>query len=75
LQLEANPIYEENQACIKIAKNDMVQARTKHINIRYLFSRQVVKSKEVKLIYGPSKVMPGEALTKALCEVKFAKSS
>ena len=51
LQLEATPIYEDNQACIKIAKNDMVQARTKHINIRYHFSRQAIKSGEVKLIY------------------------
>jgi hypothetical protein len=48
-QLEATPIYEDNQGCIKIAKNDTVQARTKHINIRYHFSRQAVKSGEVKL--------------------------
>jgi hypothetical protein len=29
LQLEATPIYEDNQACIKVAKNDVVYARTK----------------------------------------------
>jgi len=73
LQLEATPIYEDNHACIKIAKNDMVQARTKHINIRYHFSRQTTKSGEVKLIYCPTELMLADALTKALCEVKFAK--
>jgi hypothetical protein len=73
LQLEATPIYEDNQACIKNAKDDMVQAQTKHINIRYDFSRQAVKSGEVKLIYCPTEVMLADALTKALCEVKFAK--
>ena len=51
----------------------MVQAQTKHINIRYDFSRQAVKSGEVKLIYCPTEVMLADALTKALCEVKFAK--
>jgi hypothetical protein len=64
LQLEATPIYEDNQACIKIAKNDVVQARTKHINIRYHFSRQAVKSGEVKLIYCPTELVLADALTK-----------
>jgi hypothetical protein len=73
LQLEATPIYEENQVCIKIASNDMVRALTKHINTRYHFSRQAVKSEEVKLIYCPTEVMLADALTKALFEVKFAK--
>jgi hypothetical protein len=73
LQLETTPVYEDNQACIKIAKNDMVQVRTKYINIRYHFSRQAIKSGEVKLIYCPTDLMLADALTKALCEVKFAK--
>ena len=50
----------------------MVQARTKHINIRYHFSRQAIKSGDVKLIYCPTELMLADALTKALCEVKFA---
>jgi len=73
LQLEATPIYEDNQPGISIAKNDMVQVRTKHINIRYQFSRQAVKFGQVKLIYFPTELMHADALTKALCEVKFAK--
>jgi len=51
----------------------MVQARTKHINIRYHFSRQAVKSGEVKLIYCSTELMLAHALNKALCEFKFAK--
>jgi hypothetical protein len=62
------------QVCIKFAKNDMVQARSKHINIRYNFSLQAVKFGEVKLIRCPTELMLADALTKALCEVKFAKS-
>ena len=73
MQLEATPIYEDNQACIKIVKNDMAEARTKNINIRYHFSCQAVKSGEVKFINCPTELMLADALTKALCEVKFAK--
>jgi hypothetical protein len=73
LQLEATPIYEDNQACIKIANNHMVQARTNHIIIRYHFFRQDIKSAEVKLIYCPTELMLADALTKVLCQVKSAK--
>ena len=51
----------------------MVQDRTKQINIRYHFSRHAVKSGEIKLIYCPTELMLADALTEALCEVKFAK--
>ena len=51
----------------------MVQPRTKNINIRYHFFPQAVNSGEVKLIYCPTQVMLADAMTKALCEVKFAK--
>jgi hypothetical protein len=58
----------------KFAKNDMVQARTKHMKIRYHFSRPAVESEQVKLIYCPTELMLDDALNKVLCEVKFAKS-
>ena len=52
--------------------HDMVHARTKHIKIRYHFSRQAVKSGEVKFIYCPTELMLADALTK-LSEIKFTK--
>jgi hypothetical protein len=64
---------ENNQACIKIAKNDMVQARRKHVKTRYDFSVKLSSSGEVKLIDLPTEIMLADALTGALCEVKFAK--
>jgi len=50
----------------------MVQPQTKHINVWYDISRQALKSGEVELIYCPIELMLADALTKALCEVKFA---
>ena len=72
-QRRVTPMYEENRACIEIAKNDMVQTRAKHVEIRFQFLRQVVKSGEVKLIYCHSKLMLTDTLKKALSEVKLAK--
>ena len=51
----------------------MVQTRAKHVEIRFQFLRQVVKSGEVKLIYCHSKLMLTDTLKKALSEVKLAK--
>ena len=48
-----------------IAKNDVVQPQTEYIENRYHFSRQAVKSGEVKLIYYPTELMLADALTKA----------
>jgi hypothetical protein len=62
----SSPIYEDNQACIKTAKNDLVQARANQS-----FSRQAVKSEEVKLIYCPTQLMLADALTKARSEVSL----
>jgi hypothetical protein len=73
LPRQATPIYYDNQACIKFAKNDMVQARTKHSNIRYNFSRQAVKSGEVKLIYCLIELILADSLTKSLSSVNFEK--
>jgi len=55
--------------------NDMVQARTKHIENRHNVLRQAVKSGEVKLVYCSTEVMLADTLTKALSEVKFEKFS
>ena len=73
MKLEATLIYKDNQTCIKMTKNDADQERTKHIKTQHHFSRQAVKSGEVKLIHCPTELMLADALTTALSEIKFAK--
>jgi hypothetical protein len=51
----------------------MVQAGTEHVEIRYRFPRQAVKSRKVKVICCPTELMLDDALTKALCKDKLAK--
>jgi hypothetical protein len=44
-------IMEENQACIAMSNNPILQKRTKHIDVRYHFVRENFESKEVELVY------------------------
>ena len=59
-------LYCDNQATLTLAKIDNYHARTKHIDIRYHFIRQVVASGALKLVYCPTDDMTADILTKAL---------
>jgi hypothetical protein len=68
-----NPIiiYEDNQAAIKIAENNMFSNRTKHIDIRYHFIRELIQNNQIKLKYCSTEDMIADALTKGLLKIKF----
>jgi hypothetical protein len=56
----------DNQAALRLATDDNYHARTKHIDIRYHFIRQVVASAAIDIVYCPTDDMTADALTKAL---------
>jgi hypothetical protein len=66
-------IFEDNQACISLAKNPIAHARAKHIDIKYHFIRQCIDRKQVSLHHTPGTEMPADMLTKPLPYPKFAK--
>jgi hypothetical protein len=59
-------IYEDNQAAIKIAENPVLHDRTKHIDIRYHFVRELVESLKIDVVYLKIKDMLADLLTKAV---------
>lgn len=63
-------IYEDNQGCIAMAKNHMIQERTKHIDIRHHFLRELVAGKVVKVLYCETDKMLADILTKGLTREK-----
>jgi hypothetical protein len=63
-QSEPTMIFEDNQACIALSKNNLVNTRSKHINIKYRFNREKVESGEVVLKYCPSTEMIADVMTK-----------
>ena len=66
-------IYQNNQSAILLEKNGHASSgkRTRHINIRYFFIADRVKSKQVSIEYCPTDEMLSDYLTKPLQGAKF----
>ncbi len=63
----------DNQGALAMAYNSAVNDRTKHIAIKYQFTREAVQRKVMTLEYCPTEHMVAEILTKPLERVKFQK--
>jgi hypothetical protein len=61
----------DNQSAISLAKNGLLSARTKHIDIRYHFIREKVDLGVAALTYCPTTEMAADILTKALSRAKL----
>ena len=66
-------LFEDNQSAIYIAKNLQFHGRTKHIEIKYYFTREKVKKGTIDLQYCRTKDMITDMFTKALLKEKFIK--
>ncbi|KAH9101333.1 hypothetical protein LEN26_015722, partial [Aphanomyces euteiches] len=47
-------VYEDNQSTIKMAENSALQQRTKHIDVRHHFIRDLVREHMIKIEYCPT---------------------
>ena len=73
-------IYEDNQACIRMATTPIVSARNRHFAMRMWWLRDQVTTGTVKFCHVPTKSMVADILTKvlpapafrALCALLFA---
>jgi hypothetical protein len=66
-------LYIDNQAAKNLAENAVSQDRTKHIDIKYHFIRQVVQSGRVQLYYVGTKENVSDLLTKSTSRAVFRK--
>jgi hypothetical protein len=57
-------MFEDNTGCISLANNPMTTGKTKHIDMRYNFIRDKVKSGSIQLIWLKTEDMLADALTK-----------
>lgn len=64
-------VYSDNQGCIALAKNPLMNRRSKHIDIKYHFLRDIVAKGEVELAYLCTDRMPADVLTKPLAREKL----
>ena len=59
-------IFEDNQGCIALSENPVHHQRTKHIDIRFHYTRDLVACGDIKLKYIPTADQLADLLTKAL---------
>jgi hypothetical protein len=71
----ATTLFCDNQAALRLAQADNYHARTKHIDIRFHFIRDVTERGEISLAYCPTDDMTADLLTKALPRWKVAQHS
>lgn len=59
-------IFEDNQSCLKLVENEKYSNRTKHIDTKYNFIKQLVETGTIVCKYLPSENMLADLLTKPL---------
>lgn len=71
--VKAIQIYCGNKSCIEIAKNPVHHGRTKHIDVKYHFIRDLVSKGLVKLEFFATNEQMADVMTKGLYGQKFLK--
>jgi len=63
----------DNNGARKLAENPVFHGRSKHIDVRHHFVREVLKSGDLKVEYMPTNEMAADVLTKGLSSSKHTK--
>ena len=71
LQLDVTCIFYDNQGCVKLSKNLVFHDKSKHIEIKFHYIRDMVQRGAVKLQYVVMNDHIADVLTKPLARVKF----
>jgi hypothetical protein len=71
LEMEATVILCDNQSCIKMTENPVFHDKSKHIEIRYHYIRDMVQRGSIKLQYVSTDEQVADVFTKPLSRVKF----
>ena len=64
-------LFVDNEGAIALTNNPLSSARTKHIDVRFHFIREVVRSKTISVKYVPTKEQHADILTKVLTGITF----
>jgi hypothetical protein len=71
LGLEATCIWCDNKSCMKLSENPVFHDRSKHIEIRYYYIRDMVQRGAVRLQFVTTEDQVLDVFTKPLSRTKF----
>lgn len=66
-------VWCDNRSCIAIAKNPVLHGRTKHIDVKFHFIRELVTKNIIQLFFCNSEEQLVDIFTKCLDAKKFCK--
>ena len=69
--MDATCIYCDNHICVKLSENPVFHDKSKHIEIKYHYIRDMVQRGAVKLHYVATDEHIANVLTNPLARVKF----
>ncbi|MCO5586434.1 hypothetical protein L7F22_040374 [Adiantum nelumboides] len=69
---DAPTLHCDSQSAIALAQNLIFHAKTKHIEVRYHFIREVLEDKRIQLVKIHTDNNPANLLTKSLASQRFA---
>ena len=64
-------VFEDNEGAISLASNRLASARSKHIDVRYHFLRELVEQKQIAIVKVKTERQRADILTKALGKKLF----
>lgn len=65
------PLYTDNNSALLLAKNPVFHERTKHINVKYYYIRDLIEKQIIDLLYINTIKQKADGFTKPLERVKF----
>ena len=71
LSVKSIKVLVDNEGAIKLAANPLSSARTKHIDVRFHFIRELVRTGTIAVEHIPTKEQRADILTKALVGAIF----
>lgn len=66
-------LWEDNQSCIKFVSSERTTKRSRHIETRQCFVKELCDAGVLKLLYCSTEEMAADLLTKALGQIKLRK--
>ena len=64
-------VFEDNQGAIALAENPLTSARSKHIDVRLHFVRELLRTKKIDIQFVASEEQHADILTKSFAATPF----
>ena len=71
MEVDTTVIFCDNQSYINMTENPTFHDKSKHIEIRYFYIRDMVQKRAIKIQYVSTDEQVADVLTKPLSRVKF----